>query len=158
MLCVLQDSSGTMGLSSKGIERKPIRMLSSALFVKIASGAHHLVMLSEDGELYTCGCGEQGQLGRVTERSANRDRRHGMGECKMNFIVTVIGFNLHQNSLMSSVAANFLSPMRVTLNPRHKPEFEDVWAGTYCTFAKEKSKGHIYVFGLNNYNQLGEFQ
>jgi hypothetical protein len=46
--------------------------------------------------------------------------------------------------------------MLVTFKPRHKPEFEDVWAGTYCTFAKEKSKGGIYVFGLNNYNQLGE--
>jgi regulator of chromosome condensation len=48
--------------------------------------------------------------------------------------------------------------MLVTFNPRHRPEFKDVWAGTYCTFAKEKSKGDIYVFGLNNYNQLGEFQ
>jgi alpha-tubulin suppressor-like RCC1 family protein len=59
---------------------------------------------------------------------------------------------------MSSVAANFLSPMLVTFNPRHKPEFEDVCAGAHCTFAKEKSKGHIYVFGLNNFNQIGEFQ
>lgn len=124
-----RDSSGTMGLSSKGIETKPIEMLPGNVVVKIASGAHHLVMLSENGQLYTCGCGEQGQLGRVTERSANRDRRHGM--------------------------ANFLSPMLVTFNPRHRPEFKDVWAGTYCTFAKEKSKGDIYVFGLNNYNQLG---
>lgn len=156
-MCVLQDSSGTMGLSSKGIERKPIEMLPGTVVVKIASGAHHLVMLSENGQLYTCGCGEQGQLGRVTERSANRERRHGMGECEMSFSVIVIGFDLHQNSLLSSVAANFLSPILVTFNPRHKPEFEDVWAGTYCTFAKEKSKGDIYVFGLNNYNQLGEF-
>ena len=48
-----------------------------------------------------------------------------------------------------------MSPSLITFKPRHKPEFEDVWAGTYCTFAKEKSKGEIYVFGLNNYNQLG---
>jgi regulator of chromosome condensation len=79
-----------MGLSSKGIETKPIEMLPGNVVVKIASGAHHLVMLSENGQLYTCGCGEQGQLGRVTERSANRDRRHGMGECEMRLNVVVI--------------------------------------------------------------------
>ena len=48
-----------------------------------------------------------------------------------------------------------MSPLLIKFKPRHEPEFEDVWAGTYCTFAKEKSKGDIYVFGLNNYNQLG---
>jgi regulator of chromosome condensation len=81
-----------MGLSSEGIERKPIEMLPGTVVVKLASGADHLIMLSENGQLYTCGCGEQGQLGRVSERSANRDRRHGMGECEMSFIVIVIGF------------------------------------------------------------------
>ncbi|XP_023711551.1 regulator of chromosome condensation isoform X2 [Cryptotermes secundus] len=124
-----RDSSGTMGLSSKGTEKQPIEMLPGYVVVKIASGADHLVMLDENGQLYTCGCGEQGQLGRVTERGASRGSRQGM--------------------------AHLLSPMLVTFKPRHRPEFEDVWAGTYCTFAKEKSKGDIYVFGLNNYNQLG---
>jgi alpha-tubulin suppressor-like RCC1 family protein len=32
---------------------------------KIASGDHHLVMLSDDDKIYTCGAGEQGQLGRT---------------------------------------------------------------------------------------------
>jgi regulator of chromosome condensation len=30
----------------------------------------------------------------------------------------------------------------------------DVWTGQYSTFAKSKS-GHVYAWGLNNYNQLG---
>ncbi|XP_069698532.1 regulator of chromosome condensation isoform X2 [Periplaneta americana] len=124
-----RDSSGTMGLTSNGIEKRPIAMLPGTIVVKIASGADHLVMLSDNGQLYTCGCGEQGQLGRVAERGASRGSRQGM--------------------------AHLLSPSLVTFKPRHKPEFEDVWAGSYWTYAKEKSKGVIYVFGLNNYNQLG---
>lgn len=70
-----------MGLSSKGTEKQPIEMLPGYVVVKIASGADHLVMLDENGQLYTCGCGEQGQLGRVTERGASRGSRQGMGEC-----------------------------------------------------------------------------
>ena len=33
--------------------------------IKIVSGVNHLVMLGDDGGVYTCGCGEQGQLGRI---------------------------------------------------------------------------------------------
>ena len=34
-------------------------------------------------------------------------------------------------------------------------KFSDVWTGTYVTFVKEKEKGEIYAWGLNNYYQLG---
>lgn len=36
-------------------------------------------MLTADGDLYTLGCGEQGQLGRVPELFANRGGRQGLG-------------------------------------------------------------------------------
>ncbi len=35
-------------------------------------------MLTVNGELYTSGCGEQGQLGRVAEHFANRGGRKGL--------------------------------------------------------------------------------
>lgn len=38
-------------------------------------------MLTTDGDLYTLGCGEQGQLGRVPELFANRGGRQGLGKC-----------------------------------------------------------------------------
>lgn len=38
-----------------------------------------MVMLTADGDLYTLGCGEQGQLGRVPELFANRGGRQGLG-------------------------------------------------------------------------------
>lgn len=119
-----------MGLTLKGNERFPIEMLPNIKVVKIASGADHLVLLSENGRVYTCGCGEQGQLGRVASRTANRNTRQGIGP--------------------------LLTPGLVEFKVSKKLEFADVWAGTYCTFAKEYHKGDIYVFGLNNYYQIGK--
>lgn len=46
----------------------------------LATGNDHLVMLTNDGDLYTLGCGEQGQLGRVPELFANRGGRQGLGK------------------------------------------------------------------------------
>ncbi|XP_049775647.1 regulator of chromosome condensation [Schistocerca cancellata] len=123
-----RDSSGSMGLMKAGVaEQKPVEILPGLMTVKIASGADHLVMLANDGHIYTCGCGEQGQLGRVSERAANRSCRQGLG--------------------------HLLVPAPVPINPRSKLGFEDIWAGTWCTYAK--AQNHIYVFGLNNYSQLG---
>lgn len=119
-----------MGLTLKGNERLPIEILPNIKIAKIASGADHLVLLSENGRIYTCGCGEQGQLGRVAARTASRNTRQGMGP--------------------------LLTPGLVEFKVRKKLEFVDIWAGTYCTFAKEHKKGDIYVFGLNNYYQIGK--
>lgn len=68
-----------MGLTLQGGEKKPIELMSGTMIVEISSGADHLVMLAEDGQLHTVGCGEQGQLGRVSERGADRMSRQGMG-------------------------------------------------------------------------------
>lgn len=68
-----------MGLTLHGGEKKPIELVTGTVITKIASGADHLVMLAEDGQMHTVGCGEQGQLGRVSERGADRMSRQGMG-------------------------------------------------------------------------------
>lgn len=47
---------------------------------RLPAGNDHLVMLTMDGDLFTCGCGEQGQLGRVPELFANRGGRKGLRE------------------------------------------------------------------------------
>lgn len=47
---------------------------------RLPPGNDHLVMLTMDGDLFTCGCGEQGQLGRVPELFANRGGRKGLRE------------------------------------------------------------------------------
>lgn len=114
----------------RGNEQFPVEILPDIKVVKIASGADHLVLLSEKGRIYTCGCGEQGQLGRVAARTASRNTRQGMGP--------------------------LLTPAIVEFKIRKKLEFDDIWAGTYCTFAREYQSGDIYVFGLNNYHQIGK--
>lgn len=119
-----------MGLTLKGNERLPVEMLPNVKVVKIASGNDHLVLLSESGRVYTCGRGEQGQLGRVAARTASRNTRQGIGL--------------------------LLTPGVVEFKIRKKLYFDNVWAGNFCTFAKEHDKGDIYVFGLNNFHQIGK--
>ncbi|XP_011302739.1 regulator of chromosome condensation [Fopius arisanus] len=124
-----RDAHGAMGLTMRGNERLPVELLPTIKIAKIASGADHLVMLTQNGRVYTCGCGEQGQLGRVASRTADRHNRHGV--------------------------EHLLKPDLVEFKVSKKLEFEDVWAGSYCTFVKEHKNGDIYVFGLNNFHQIG---
>ncbi|NXG62579.1 RCC1 protein, partial [Hemiprocne comata] len=95
-------------------------------------GNDHLVMLTVDGDLFTCGCGEQGQLGRVPALFTNRGGRKGL--------------------------ERLLVPQRVPVRGkgnRSKIRFQDTFCGAYVTFAVTQ-EGHIYGFGLSNYHQLGE--
>ncbi|KAL1123814.1 hypothetical protein AAG570_001585, partial [Ranatra chinensis] len=124
-----RDSHGSMGLLSKSIEKKPVLVSTDVKILKIASGSHHLMMLGADGQLYSCGCAEQGQLGRVSERGASRDCRKGLGPL---LIPTLVPFSVHS-----------------------KLHFDNVWTGSFSTFTREKHTGEIYVFGLNNYTQIG---
>ncbi len=67
-----RDSRGVMGhTASTEIQDRPvlIEALKSLKVKQIAAGANHLMAITEDGQLYSWGCGEQGQLGRrVLER------------------------------------------------------------------------------------------
>jgi regulator of chromosome condensation len=60
-----RDSSGPIGLVVEGrLQKEPVAVLPGVEVVRIASGSDHLVMLTRDGELYSMGNAEQGQLGR----------------------------------------------------------------------------------------------
>uniref|UniRef100_A0A5K3FNM2 Regulator of chromosome condensation n=1 Tax=Mesocestoides corti TaxID=53468 RepID=A0A5K3FNM2_MESCO len=120
-------ASGAIGLTKAGeICCSPVHLASlTAVVVKITSGQDHLVCLTDDGRLFTIGCGEQGQLGRIAERFAKDGGRSGIdfllqpGECRL----------------------------------RGSKRFVDVWAGGFATIARMTS-GVIYACGLNNYGQL----
>ncbi|KAM7301217.1 regulator of chromosome condensation [Ixodes scapularis] len=126
-----RDSSGFMGLLAAGkSEPKPVHIADG--IVQIASGNDHLVLLSKDGRLLTLGDAEQGQLGRVARCFALRGGRKGLGY--------------------------LLQPMPVVVNkPRgcSSAAFDQVWTGSYVTFARMRDNGALYGFGLNNYYQLG---
>ncbi|TMW52541.1 hypothetical protein DOY81_002366 [Sarcophaga bullata] len=121
-----RDSHGNMGLTLEGNKRLPIDVLPDIMCCDIASGADHLVILTCQGKVYTVGCGEQGQLGRVSLRSASGEGRRGKTELLRPGLVTV---------------------------KRGKP-IEAIWATNYCTFLRESQTEKIWAFGLNNYKQL----
>ncbi|KAL0860080.1 hypothetical protein ABMA27_010395 [Loxostege sticticalis] len=124
-----RDSHGSMGLVVRGREGKackePVKVDIGETGVGIASGGDHLVILSSSGAVYTMGCGEQGQLGRLSQRSASRDARQGFSA--------------------------LLAPMKVTL----KGGARRVWAGYHATVALDANNDKLFAWGLNNYGQLG---
>ncbi|CAH0545761.1 unnamed protein product [Brassicogethes aeneus] len=129
-----RDSHGSMGLTLNGNEKMPYEILSNVHVVKIASGADHIVFLTNSGEVYTCGCAEQGQLGRTSERGSSRHSRGSIGKGALE---------------------KLLKPAPISLKPSLKLHFDNIWTGTYGTFCKVANKDDVYVFGLNNYYQLG---
>lgn len=121
-----RDSHGNMGLTLEGNKRTPINVLPDMKCCDIASGADHLVILTCQGKVYTVGCAEQGQLGRVSLRSASGEGRRGK--------------------------TDLLQPGLVIT--KSKKPVETIWATNYCTFLREYQTGVIWAFGLNNYKQL----
>ncbi|XP_058451450.1 regulator of chromosome condensation [Malaya genurostris] len=123
-----RDSHGNMGLTLEGNKRLPIEVIPGVKSVDIASGGDHLVILTEHGHVYTVGCAEQGQLGRISTRAASGESRRGKNDLLKPGIVTLKG---------KFVLA------------------DAIWASTYCTFFKDRNTSKIFAFGLNNYCQLG---
>ncbi|GAB1603361.1 regulator of chromosome condensation-like isoform X1 [Argonauta hians] len=126
-----RDGNGSIGLTLEGPVKKPIEYLPTEIFMKIASGGDHLVLLTLDGRIYTAGCGEQGQLGRIAKQFSSRGGRKGL------------------ELILNPQIVRFRGPTKA------QPRFNDIWAIQYATFAEEKETGHIYSWGLNNYDQLG---
>eukprot|EP01135_Chromosphaera_perkinsii_P012210 Nk52_evm29s2612 gene=Nk52_evmTU29s2612 len=79
---VYRDQNGAMGFPSpdksqmENCMKEPCIVFSKPKdpVVKISSGIDHTVALTKDGHLYSWGCGDVGQLGRVGERSISRRR------------------------------------------------------------------------------------
>jgi len=122
-----RDSSGHIGLIKEGIQPTPVRLLSNVFVKKISSGSDHIVALTMEGEIYTFGNSEQGQLGRVPEMFAHRGGRRGL--------------------------EYLLTPDKLHVKPK-STVFTDVWAGSYNTIAST-TDGRMMVCGLNNYYQMG---
>lgn len=88
-----RDSHGTMGLNIKGKQQFPIEVVPGEEFVDIKSGADHLVLLSNRGKVFTVGCAEQGQLGRVSNRSSSGETRRGKTQLLQPGLLMTTRFN-----------------------------------------------------------------
>uniref|UniRef100_A0A8C5RVS6 Regulator of chromosome condensation 1 n=1 Tax=Laticauda laticaudata TaxID=8630 RepID=A0A8C5RVS6_LATLA len=137
-----RDENGVIGLLAplKGEENSesingslfPVELQLEVPVVKIASGDHHLALVSNAGNLYTCGCGDNGQLGRVPQIFVARGGRRGL--------------------------ERLLLPQVVIIKQRGcktKGNIKDIFCGSYSTIAITQ-EGHVVGFGLSNYYQLGE--
>jgi regulator of chromosome condensation len=121
-------------MSGKLKEESPVEILPGQEIIKISSGDDHLVMLSVSGVVYTVGNGEQGQLGRVTERTAtNKDSRH------------------HKQQLLVPAPVDLHAHRRAS----SKIKCSNVWTGSWTTMCQSEADDKIYVFGLNNYQHIG---
>ena len=89
------------------------------------------MILTDQGDLYTLGCAEQGQLGRVPECFSSRGGRKGI------------------QTLLDPQVVRFRK-----LKGIPKPKFSDIFCGLYHTFALTQNN-RLYAWGLNNYGQLG---
>ncbi|KAL3981202.1 septin 7 [Sarotherodon galilaeus] len=122
-----RDNNGVIGLlEPMKTCALPVKVPLTEHVVKIVSGNDHMVMVTLEGNLYTSGSAEQGQLGRVPEHFSNRGGRKGLERLLVPQMVKVKG----------------------------KVHFVDTFCGAYFTFAVSK-EGHVYGFGLSNYHQLG---
>ncbi|XP_067929911.1 regulator of chromosome condensation-like [Watersipora subatra] len=126
-----RDANGSIGLTDKGPETRAVHLPCPKVIIKIVSGSDHILALSEDGFVFSAGCAEQGQLGRIAECFATRGGRKGL------------------HHLLKLQQVHFQGT-----RTNRKPKFDDIWAGTYVSFAKS-TNGDIYAWGLNNYYQLG---
>jgi regulator of chromosome condensation len=122
-----RDAHGSMGLTTEGKKQSPIQVLSEIVAVDIASGSDHFVVLANNGNVYTIGCGEQGQLGRASMRTLTGESRRGTKTLLTPGIIT-------------KKAKRFIA--------------NAIWATPYCTFLREAATGAVYGFGLNNFNQI----
>ncbi|EDW74785.1 uncharacterized protein Dwil_GK15861 [Drosophila willistoni] len=122
-----RNSHGNMGLTIDGNKRMPFNLLEGFVCVSIASGVDHLVILTNKGKVYTVGCADHGQLGRISERSLLGEGRRGKRD--------------------------LLQPNQVVIR-KAKP-IEAIWTSNYCTFLRESVTHNIWAMGLNNYSQLG---
>lgn len=66
-----------------------------------------------------------------------------------------MGMNCNVFNLWIFFSAALVEPAAVSITSRRTVLIEDIWACSYSTFLKAQETGHIYAFGLNNYNQLG---
>ncbi|XP_035675176.1 regulator of chromosome condensation-like isoform X1 [Branchiostoma floridae] len=130
-----RDNNGQFGLTSDGkVQPRPVEIPLSARVLKISSGESHVACLTEDGDLYTFGCGEQGELGRIAECFTVRGGRKG------------------RSLLLDPAPVRMKGKMG---SRKSHMKFADVFCGSHNTFAISDDKEDVYAFGMNNYYQMG---
>ncbi|CAF1621686.1 unnamed protein product, partial [Didymodactylos carnosus] len=121
---------GILGLlSPKNVEKLPIIIPFNEKIKTIACAADFCLFLTNNGEVYSFGNGETGQLGRDQNKS---------------------------EYLTNNIIENWLRPSKI---PTFENKFiENIWCGGHGFFVKIKEKNkapYIMACGANSFTQLG---
>lgn len=135
-----RDANGRLGVGTgedddkeveKAILKEPAKLSLPHKVMRIASGADHIIMLDFMGNVWSLGCAESGQLGRVSSHFCAKGGRRGAGK--------------------------ILNPEKVYVNKKltnKTGKVIGVACGQFCSFLLTES-GKVIGFGLNNCFQLG---
>ncbi|CAF0849731.1 unnamed protein product [Didymodactylos carnosus] len=127
-------TNGPFGLIKKNrIESDPVEIHVPEKIIKIASGHDFALFLSETGQVYSCGNGETGQLGRLNRYTCEYGGRAGTERLIQPSLIQYNRNGLYEKDLM----------------------FEDIFASSHGFFLKVFKENHILAGGLNNFHQLG---
>jgi len=84
-----RDANGRLGAGTgakentnieKAVLKEPAKLELSTKALRIASGADHMLILDNDGEVWSLGCAETGQLGRLSQQFCTKGGRRGAGK------------------------------------------------------------------------------
>jgi len=122
----------------------PLAIPLSSPITKISSGCHHILFLAASGQVFSMGCGENGQLGRLSERFATRNARNWQTDLMTPAIVPL------KYAFKKGLSKSGEAPIPV----QRVLAATNVWAGGYTSVVQLQS-GHVLGFGLNSAAQLG---
>lgn len=135
-----RDANGRLGMKStdenkdgegeKAVLKEPTKLDIPTKILRMASGCDHLLLLDISGQVYSLGCAESGQLGRLSSHFCQKGGRRGADKV---------------------LAAATIQLKKVT---RKTGRVIDVACGQYSSFLVTES-GQVIGFGLNNCYQMG---
>uniref|UniRef100_A0A3B3U5T9 Regulator of chromosome condensation 1 n=1 Tax=Poecilia latipinna TaxID=48699 RepID=A0A3B3U5T9_9TELE len=159
-----RDNNGVIGLlEPMKTCPVPVKIPLTEPVVKIASGNDHIVLLTLDGNLFTSGSAEQGQLGRgkMLMVKLNRKVRFTDAFCGAYFTFAVskegyvYGFGLsNYHQLGTQNTSMCFAPVKLTCFRNSTTAWVDFSGGQHHTLCLD-AEGQVYSLGRAEYGRLG---
>ncbi|CAM9591613.1 unnamed protein product, partial [Ectocarpus fasciculatus] len=130
----------------------------------VCAGRDHTLLLTKSGRVYSWGSNRRGQLGHSNFQSSALPRMVGgmvknakMISCGAHHSVALvdpgIAFIWGAKECLGCGGSVLLSGTQKFIKTKPTKRVHEVYCGDTCTFAR--SSGELYVWGNNNYGQLG---
>ncbi|CAF0790042.1 unnamed protein product [Rotaria sordida] len=159
---IVAGDSHTLVLSNMGkgkMAKRPIEILLPEKIVKLASGYDFILFLSETGQIYSCGNGETGQLGRLSRYASEDGRRGGIERLITPTPILYNRSSIKEKNLLFEDIFTGLSSTEPVFFPAHIPSLDGYqWkkfaGGLHHTLGLTVN-GEVYAMGRCHEGQLG---